>query len=102
VAYLAAEEQEVVRDALGLAFWAHDGQKRKSGEPFIIHPVEVTRILAELEMDWESLVAGLLHDTVEDTDRITFGEIEAKYGVRSAADCGGGDQGVEAREGAVA
>lgn len=80
VAYLAAEEQEVVKDALGLAFWAHDGQKRKSGEPFIIHPVEVTRILAELEMDWESLVAGLLHDTVEDTDRITFGEIEAKYG----------------------
>lgn len=51
-------------------------QARKSGEPFITHPVEVTRILAELKMDHESLVAGLLHDTVEDTENVKFEEIE--------------------------
>ncbi len=51
-------------------------QFRKSGEPFITHPVEVTRILAELKMDYESLIAGLLHDTVEDTENVKFEEIE--------------------------
>ena len=47
-----------VREALSLAYDAHAGQRRKSGEPFITHPVEVTRILAELKMDYECLVAG--------------------------------------------
>ncbi len=51
-------------------------QLRKSGEAFITHPVEVTRILAELKMDHESLIAGLLHDTVEDTENVKFEEIE--------------------------
>ncbi|EFN51639.1 hypothetical protein CHLNCDRAFT_59198 [Chlorella variabilis] len=64
--YLSAAEATAVREALSLAYDAHSGQRRKSGEPFITHPVEVTRILAELRMDYESLVAGLLHDTVED------------------------------------
>ena len=54
-------------------------QFRKSGEPFITHPVEVTRILAELKMDYESLIAGLLHDTVEDTENVKFEEIEVGY-----------------------
>ncbi|CAI5507416.1 unnamed protein product [Closterium sp. Naga37s-1] len=63
-----------------LAYRAHDGQKRKSGEPYIIHPVEVARILGQLEMDWETVVAGLLHDTVEDTDVVSFELIEASYG----------------------
>ena len=53
-------------------------QLRKSGEPFITHPVEVTRILAELKMDYESLIAGLLHDTVEDTENVKFEEIEVR------------------------
>ncbi|XP_058114236.1 putative GTP diphosphokinase RSH1, chloroplastic isoform X2 [Magnolia sinica] len=65
---------------LQLAFEAHDGQKRRSGEPFIIHPVEVARILGELELDWESIAAGLLHDTVEDTDVVTFERIEKEFG----------------------
>ncbi|KAG6528809.1 hypothetical protein ZIOFF_010994 [Zingiber officinale] len=63
-----------------LAFEAHDGQKRRSGEPFIIHPVEVARILGEHELDWESIAAGLLHDTVEDTKVVTFERIEKEFG----------------------
>ncbi len=54
---------------------------RKSGEPFITHPVEVTRILAELRMDWESLAAGILHDTVEDCgDSVGLDEIGFAFG----------------------
>jgi hypothetical protein len=53
---------------------------RKSGEPFITHPVEVTRILAELKMGRECLIAGLLHDSVEDTNNITFEDIERLFG----------------------
>ena len=52
-----------VYKALMFAFHAHRHQKRKSGEPFITHPLEVTRILAEMKLDHECLVAGLLHDT---------------------------------------
>ncbi|XP_042463115.1 putative GTP diphosphokinase RSH1, chloroplastic isoform X2 [Zingiber officinale] len=74
------EELKLVNDALKLAFEAHDGQKRRSGEPFIIHPVEVARILGEHELDWESIAAGLLHDTVEDTKVVTFERIEKEFG----------------------
>ncbi|KAK7269663.1 hypothetical protein RIF29_22397 [Crotalaria pallida] len=63
-----------------LAFEAHDSQKRRSGEPFIIHPFEVARILGELKLDWESIAAGLLHDTVEDTNVVTFEKIEEEFG----------------------
>ncbi|XP_019440743.1 PREDICTED: putative GTP diphosphokinase RSH1, chloroplastic isoform X2 [Lupinus angustifolius] len=80
ISYLAPKELELVHDALILAFEAHDGQKRRSGEPFIIHPVEVARILGELELDWESIAAGLLHDTVEDTNLVTFERIEEEFG----------------------
>ncbi|MCL6634308.1 MAG: bifunctional (p)ppGpp synthetase/guanosine-3',5'-bis(diphosphate) 3'-pyrophosphohydrolase [Peptococcaceae bacterium] len=58
---------------------AHRGQKRFSGEPFIVHPLEVAKILAELELDQETLEAGLLHDVVEDTG-ITLGDIEERFG----------------------
>ncbi|KAI7836974.1 hypothetical protein COHA_009157 [Chlorella ohadii] len=79
--YLSADETTAVREALSLAYDAHSGQKRKSGEPFITHPVEVTRILAELRMDYESLVAGLLHDTVEDCgDVVGLDEINFHFG----------------------
>ena len=56
--YLSEEHRTKVREALSLGYDAHINQKRKSGEPFITHPVEVTRILAELQMDYESLIAG--------------------------------------------
>ncbi|XP_021763215.1 putative GTP diphosphokinase RSH1, chloroplastic [Chenopodium quinoa] len=80
ISYLPPGELELVQKALKLAFDAHDGQKRRSGEPFIIHPVEVARILGELELDWESIAAGLLHDTVEDTNLVTFDRIEKDFG----------------------
>ncbi|KAK8570253.1 hypothetical protein V6N13_002945 [Hibiscus sabdariffa] len=76
ISYLSPKELELVHNALKLAFEAHYGQKRRSGEPFIIHPIEVARILGELELDWESIAAGLLHDTVEDTNVVTFERIE--------------------------
>ncbi|KAL9332292.1 hypothetical protein ACSQ67_001902 [Phaseolus vulgaris] len=80
ISYLSSKELELVYNAFMMAFKAHDGQKRRSGEPFIIHPVEVARILGELELDWESIAAGLLHDTVEDTNVVTFERIEEEFG----------------------
>lgn len=78
-AYLTPAEQNWVGVAVQVAYHAHQGQRRKSGDPFIMHPVEVMRILAGLRMDAETLVAGLLHDTVEDT-RLAFADIEAHFG----------------------
>ncbi|KAG6703996.1 hypothetical protein I3843_07G109600 [Carya illinoinensis] len=80
ISYLPPKGLELVLKALKLAFEAHDGQRRRSGEPFIIHPVEVARILGQLELDWESIAAGLLHDTVEDTNVVTFERIEEEFG----------------------
>lgn len=80
--YIPPKELQLIRDALALAFDAHRGQNRKSGEPFITHPVEVTRILAELHMDTDSLVAGLLHDTVEDCgESVGLDEIGFHFGL---------------------
>ena len=78
--YLSEFERTEVFHAVQLAYDAHDGQRRKSGEPFITHPVAVAGILAEQKMDHETVIAGLLHDTVEDTDRVTFESIEARFG----------------------
>ena len=78
--YLSEFELEEVYQAVQLAYDAHDGQRRKSGEPFITHPVAVAGILAEQKMDHETVIAGLLHDTVEDTDRVTFESIEDRFG----------------------
>ena len=69
--HLHQEELEKIEFGLKIAYFAHDGQYRKSGEPFIIHPVGVASLLGGLQMDVDTVVAGLLHDTVEDTD-LTF------------------------------
>ena len=71
--------EEDLRFALEVAFAAHRGQRRKSGEDFIIHPVHVAIILAQSRMDVASVSAGLLHDTVEDTP-LTFEELESLFG----------------------
>jgi len=68
-----------IRKAYEIANNAHKGQLRKSGEPYIIHPLSVAIILAELELDKETIVAGLLHDVVEDTS-ITTEEITKEFG----------------------
>ncbi|WLE95327.1 MAG: HD domain-containing protein [Candidatus Electrothrix communis] len=78
----SGDETSVFYEALDFAFSAHDGQMRKSGDPYIIHPCATARILAE-EMDvhnCEILAAGLLHDTIEDVDDITPEVIRKKFG----------------------
>ena len=79
VSYLGTEQVAKVFDALRVAYRAHRGQLRKSGEPFVVHPVEVALLLTELKMDAETVMAGLLHDTVEDTD-LTLDQIENMFG----------------------
>ena len=66
--YHPTEDFELVEKAYKLAESAHGNQLRKSGEPYLIHPIAVANILAELELDKESIIAGILHDVVEDTD----------------------------------
>ena len=68
-----------IEKAYRIAKDAHDGQLRKSGEPYIIHPLCVAIILSQLELDKESIVAGILHDVVEDTV-MTQEELEAEFG----------------------
>ncbi|KAI2498216.1 hypothetical protein MHU86_16298 [Fragilaria crotonensis] len=79
VSYLGTEQVSKVFHALQVAYRAHRGQLRKSGEPFVVHPVEVALLLTELKMDAETIMAGLLHDTVEDTD-LTLDQIEGMFG----------------------
>ena len=77
-AYLSSEDEAMIARAFEFAREAHQGQARKSGEPFILHPVEVAIILADLRMDAETICAALLHDTVEDTP-VTAEEVEAEF-----------------------
>lgn len=75
------EARQVVdlEHAIDFATKAHKGQKRASGEPYIIHPLSVANTLVEWGMDIDSVLAGVLHDTVEDTDA-TIEEIESQFG----------------------
>lgn len=74
------EEQLLeLEHAIDFATKAHEGQKRKSGEPYIIHPLAVASILTEWDMDIDTIIAGVLHDTVEDTD-VTLEQIESLFG----------------------
>lgn len=76
--YLEPAEIDQLEHAYEFARAAHKGQLRKSGEPFINHPIEVATILAELRMDVDTLTAAVLHDTVEDSD-VTLEQVEKEF-----------------------
>lgn len=76
--YLNEEHCEFVKRAYEFAKHSHREQYRKSGEPYIIHPIQVAGILADLEMDPATVAAGFLHDVVEDTD-VTLKDIETEF-----------------------
>ena len=73
------KERNMVVKAYELASEAHKDQRRYSGEPYIMHPVAVARILFDLGMDHQSIIAAILHDTVEDTD-VTLNDIGNIFG----------------------
>jgi len=77
--YHPSADISMIEKAYAVASEAHKDQKRKSGEPYIIHPLCVAIILADLELDKETIVAGLLHDAVEDT-WMTYEEVEKEFG----------------------
>ena len=77
--YHPSDDISLIEKAYHIAYKAHENQVRKSGEPYIIHPLCVAIILADLEMDKETIAAGLLHDVVEDTI-LTTAEIEEQFG----------------------
>ena len=77
-AYSEAQSDMVLR-AFSLAKRAHEGQKRMSGEPYIIHPCHVANILLDLGMDAETVAAGFLHDVLEDTD-VSREELVEEFG----------------------
>ncbi|CZF84422.1 Guanosine-3',5'-bis(diphosphate) 3'-pyrophosphohydrolase [Grimontia celer] len=77
--YLPESHLEALRQAYLVARDAHEGQTRSSGEPYIIHPIAVARILAEMRLDHETLMAALLHDVIEDTD-VTKEDLQQRFG----------------------
>ena len=81
--YHPSADLSMIEKAYRIAKNAHEGQFRKSGEPYIIHPLCVAIILADLELDKETIVAGLLHDAVEDTI-MTTEEIQQEFGAEVA------------------
>ncbi|TYT25804.1 bifunctional (p)ppGpp synthetase/guanosine-3',5'-bis(diphosphate) 3'-pyrophosphohydrolase [Luteimonas viscosa] len=81
--YLPSEQRVLLRRAWAVGAAAHAGQTRKSGEPYITHPVAVARALAEQKVDVETLVAAILHDTLEDTP-LTREQIAEEFGATVA------------------
>lgn len=79
ISYIPKSEVKVISKAITFSSQAHDKQLRKSGEPYINHPIEVAKILTGIKLDVSSIVTGLLHDTVEDTI-ITTSEIKNIFG----------------------
>ena len=73
------EEKKSILRAYDYAYKHHDGQMRKSGEPYIMHPVAVAVIIEQMGLDAESIMAGLLHDTIEDTEA-SYAEVAKEFG----------------------
>ena len=78
-AYLPKSEQALIQKAYVFSASAHAGQRRLSGEPYLSHPLEVAHILAELRLDAPTIAAGLLHDTLEDTQS-NVSDLEEQFG----------------------
>ena len=79
LSYSPSADLNLIRKAYEFAKKAHSGQHRVSGELFIFHPLEVAKILADLELDLTTIAAGLLHDVVEDT-QYTIDDIQTNFG----------------------
>ncbi|MBT1247525.1 MULTISPECIES: bifunctional (p)ppGpp synthetase/guanosine-3',5'-bis(diphosphate) 3'-pyrophosphohydrolase [unclassified Thermosipho (in: thermotogales)] len=78
-------EKEKIKKAIKMAEYAHEGFFRKSGEPFITHPLEVSKILASLGLDVETIISGILHDVVEDSEgKVTLDDIKNEFGEKVA------------------
>jgi guanosine-3',5'-bis(diphosphate) 3'-pyrophosphohydrolase len=77
--YLEPEKVAIILRAFETGAKAHEGQTRKTGEPYILHPIAVARILANMRMDYSSVAAAILHDTIEDTP-LTRDEIASRFG----------------------
>ena len=80
LSYLNDGQVEKIHQAYLMAHDAHQGQKRRTGEPYISHPVAVACILAEMKMDYQTIMAALLHDVIEDT-HIEKSVIVEKFGI---------------------
>jgi Guanosine polyphosphate pyrophosphohydrolases/synthetases len=78
--YLPDDKVALVKAAYEFAFQAHDGQRRKSGEPYLEHPLHTATTLVDLRLDADTLAAALLHDVPEDCG-ISLAEIEANFGL---------------------
>ena len=78
------KEADIIDKAFKVACERHEGQKRRSGEPYIIHPVAVAKIVVDYGMDYQSVAAAMLHDTVEDTD-LTLEDVRKECGADIAA-----------------
>src|SRR4029434_5535694 len=81
--HVQPDDVERIQDAYDFAFQAHEGQKRRSGEPYISHPVAVADLLADLHMDGQTIVAAILHDVIEDTPTAKD-EIAERFGTEVA------------------
>src|SRR6478736_692313 len=77
------DDLTIIKKAYDYSLKHHDGQTRASGEPYLVHPLEVALVLAEMKMDPVAVAAGLLHDSVEDTS-VTIGDIEKEFGEQVA------------------
>ncbi|WP_395374510.1 RelA/SpoT family protein [Marinicella sp. W31] len=78
--YLNNTEKQQLRKAVHYGAYAHESQTRKSGEPYISHPITVAAILASLKVDVDTLCAGVLHDTIEDTS-VNYTDLKSEFGV---------------------